>query len=616
MNGLLFQSADPPARSHPARADIACFVGLVGRRLSVPAGRARLERALNQLGWHGPALPTGARLLPPDVQPSGDTSTSFARWLQARGWRPDANAVAALDLFRRAAALVVGEAPVQWWAGNGWLAPFSRRAATDLLELIDVPVPIETWDALDGLFAWEARPLAAERTAHSHLGAAVRRFFLEGGRRCYIVRVDDPRSPFIDEGARAALRARIFPDLPSPTPAERSTWRGIGHLLGLEDVSFLCVPDLPELCSTEVGPIPLESDAEGPETFVECGARTMPATASTLRAFAAPGCDERGFGGWAAFVKRVGTLLQRECACVQFIASLPLPAGEGRLRALPELAGLGLDARRREVARRVAAGRAAQREHAGSIGSRWVQLAYPWLRTRESGQLPGAVEPPDAMLVGLLAAQALTSGAWRSAAFRPAPRVVELEPVLSVDDLRQEMPSEDTGIGGPLGVVPAFRPAGVARSMVERVSVFVPTPRGFQLLSDVTTDDDEAYRPAHVHRLFSSVVRAARLVGQDSVFANSGEALWKRLRSALERLLLGLWAEGALEGASAAAAFDVRCDRSTMTQANIDAGQAIVRVSFTPAHAIERITVVFSVADGGDVSLLGSSVNEAAEAMP
>jgi phage tail sheath protein FI len=90
------------------------------------------------------------------------------------------------------------------------------------------------------------------------------------------------------------------------------------------------------------------------------------------------------------------------------------------------------------------------------------------------------------------------------------------------------------------------------------------------------------------------------------VFANSGEGLWRRLRSGLEALLLGLWGAGALDGASAAEAFAVRCDRSTVTQNDLDAGRVIARIELSVAHPIERITVVLAMDEGGQVSLVSA----------
>ncbi len=611
MQGLQFLSASTRVRSDPARADIACFVGFVARRMETGADRlrrerARLERVLRGLGWDGPSLPSADRVLPLNVTPGGDSPRSFWRWLSGLGWRPGSSATAAMDLFRRTATGLLGEAVVEWWVDHGWLAPFSDRSAADLLELLDVPVPIDSWDTFDALFAWDERPLVADatRTAETMVGAAVRRFFLQGGRKCYVVRVGDPWPPFGSPDARMPLRARLFDSWPEPMPVDRSTWHGVAHLFGLPDVSFLCVPDLPDLFAVDARPIAPETDVEGPERFVESGTRTAPLTARTLRAFPAPRSDEDGFRQWSAFVGQIGSLLERRCREVQFVGALPLVADEALLRTRPDIADLEPAARPKELAARVSAARRAQHESAGCIQTAFVQLAYPWLRTREAGRLPGAVEPPDAMLTGVLANNALTVGTWRSADWQPVAGIVDLEPTLSIEERQQPLPYHD-----------AVGERRLPRTVQERISIFGATATGFELLSDVTTDDDEAYRPANVNRLVASLVRAARLIGEDAVFETNGEALWRHLGSSLEEVLLGLWGEGALAGASAADAFEVRCDRSTMTQADIDGGRVIARVEFNAASPVERITVVFSMDEGGQVTLVEPRAAETTRAV-
>jgi phage tail sheath protein FI len=151
-----------------------------------------------------------------------------------------------------------------------------------------------------------------------------------------------------------------------------------------------------------------------------------------------------------------------------------------------------------------------------------------------------------------------------------------------------------------------FTPRESLRSPVtlrDRVTVIGPSPGGFRLLSDVTTDDDPAYRPANVNRLVNAIIRAARVTGETAVFQNNGEALWTRLRENLDELLASLWSEGALNGAVAEEAYEVRCDRSTIAQADLDAGRVICRVSFTAASPIVYVTVVFAMDEGGQVSL-------------
>jgi phage tail sheath protein FI len=60
-----------------------------------------------------------------------------------------------------------------------------------------------------------------------------------------------------------------------------------------------------------------------------------------------------------------------------------------------------------------------------------------------------------------------------------------------------------------------------------------------------------------------------------------------------------LWTLNALDGASAPDAFSARCDRTTMTQNDLDNGRCIALVSFQPASTIETITIRLAVSTSG-----------------
>jgi hypothetical protein len=514
MDGLQFLSAPVASRSNPLRADIACFVGFVAcRRPASPAERANLEAVF---------------------QPPFSTTS--------------------IERFRSVASALAPEPVIEWWIENGWVSPHSGRPPSAFADLSDIPVPIDNWDTFDLLFAWEQRPLSAAitRLAHTALGAAVRRFFNEGGRRCYVVRVGDPWPALGAQPERGAARRRLLNDFPPRTPLDRTTWRGAAHLYGLPDVSILCMPDLPEVFAVDPPPTVEETEASPfEERFIECGTQASAATSGSLRAFPPPRCDARGYEEWAKFVRATGDLLRRYCREVQFVAALPLPAPD-------------FDSRR------------ALWTSAESIQTAFVQLAFPWLTTRESALLPGALEPPDAMLAGAVANSALIVGTWRTLARTRMPGVGGVEPILSEAEIRD------------------------AR---EGVSLFTETAKGFQLLSDSTTLDHPVYRHAEVSRLVAWIVRACRLEGEAATFTNSGESLWRKLTAALNDVLLKLWGEGALAGAKSSDAFEVRCDRSTMTQNDLDNGRTVVRIQFTSATSIGQITVLFAMDNGGQASL-------------
>ena len=532
MDGLKFITAPPPATAAAVRADIACFVGFVGRR-PVSTLTAKEDQ---------------------DDQRAVALRTRLPEWL------------------------------CQWWRDRDWLPPEDRCTKEQferLISLRDVPVLIETWDAFDNLFAWDERPVdAAARRADTLLGAAVRSFFRQGGRKCYVVRVRDPLPVFSTQGERSSLPDHLLPTFPLLSGADRSTWRGVGHLLGLPDVSFLCLPDLPDLFAADTVRTDLPPAPAAEEHFIECATRVDPVGRTPLRDIPAPRCDEDGFARWGNFLATVQPFLERQAREVQFIAALPLPWNDSS--AAPE------------SRRRMQRAREALWTVAANVQSASVQLTYPWLRTRDADALPERLEPPDGTLAGLLANSALTRGAWRPVAREPVPGLLAVEPILTQADLGDALP---------------FRPQippRPDRTRRERISVFGPTSGGLRLLSDVTTDDDEAWRPANVNRLMNLILRAARQAGEEFAFASSGERLWAQLREALNFVLAQLCADGAFHGATPQEAFTVRCDRSTMTQADLDAGRVIATVQFTAAAPIERIVVVFGLSEGGQVSLLSA----------
>jgi phage tail sheath protein FI len=73
------------------------------------------------------------------------------------------------------------------------------------------------------------------------------------------------------------------------------------------------------------------------------------------------------------------------------------------------------------------------------------------------------------------------------------------------------------------------------------------------------------------------------------VFEPNDEPLWARVRRAVEDFLTVLWREGAFQGSKPEEAFFVRCDRSTMTQGDIDHGRLIVLVGVAPVRPAEFV---------------------------
>jgi hypothetical protein len=216
-----------------------------------------------------------------------------------------------------------------------------------------------------------------------------------------------------------------------------------------------------------------------------------------------------------------------------------------------------------------------------SIASAFVQLGYPWLATSAAQDLPEGLEPPDGALAGLIARSALARGTHASVAGDTS--------MPALRDLQSAVPLPGWGAG----------PQSPSAQLAERVCLFTQQAGGWALQSDVTTSVDAAWRSGGVSRLMATLLRAARLRGQSVLFDGNGPETWTRLERSFEELLKGFWRVGALAGATPAEAFSVRCDRSTMTQNDLDNGRLVTEITVLPAHSIERITVVLALAAAG-----------------
>lgn len=471
-------------------------------------------------------------------------------------------------------APVIAELRAAGWVDGPW-----RRTEAQLRSLEQLPVTVESWDAFDRLFDWRSRSVATSgpATCATPLGAAVRRFFAQGGQRALVVRTGDPWPFLEDPGERAASRGarlrRIVPGfaeagaaVPPFDATDPSTWRGTQHLYGLPQVALVCLPDLPDACAGDPEAVdtalPLVPRSEG---FVECSeAESPPAPDLGLRRLRVPRCDAAGLADWARALAAAREFLARHRRDAMLIGALPLIA-PGAAQRDP----LGFFERENVLAR--------DAEDPAGASSAFVQFAWPWIATRESVDMPEHLEPPDGLLAGLIAAGALARGTFRSVAGTRLPAVADTEPVAS------------WGLG----------PDSPWARLARRVCLVAREPGGWALQSDVTASPDPAWRAGGASRMMGSLLRAARAAGEAEVFGANGPVLWARIRRHLEALLTAYWQEGGLGGATPDAAFEVRCDRSTMTQNDLDAGRLVARITVLPVAAIERITVVLALSGAG-----------------
>ena len=76
-----------------------------------------------------------------------------------------------------------------------------------------------------------------------------------------------------------------------------------------------------------------------------------------------------------------------------------------------------------------------------------------------------------------------------------------------------------------------------------------------------------------------------------AVFEPNGPLLWGQVRRQIEEFLLNEYRKGALVGRKPEQAFFVRCDRSTMTQNDLDNGRLVVLVGVALLRPAEFVII-------------------------
>jgi hypothetical protein len=142
---------------------------------------------------------------------------------------------------------------------------------------------------------------------------------------------------------------------------------------------------------------------------------------------------------------------------------------------------------------------------------------------------------------------------------------------------------------------PAHRPPvpeGRVDPDLERLveqGVNVVTPGG--VFGNRTLSSDPEWKYVSLRRYFAYLEHSIDRGMQWTVFEPNGEQLWQNVRRTVEDFLLGEWQRGALLGTKAEEAFFVRCDRSTMTQNDLDDGRLICIVGVAPVRPAEFVII-------------------------
>jgi len=197
------------------------------------------------------------------------------------------------------------------------------------------------------------------------------------------------------------------------------------------------------------------------------------------------------------------------------------------------------------------------RQERARIDSTRVALYYPWVTVANPLARPGRDDipreinlPPSGFICGIYA----RNDALLSVSKAPANEVVR-----GALRFERDINHAENQLLNPLGV---------------NCLRFFPG-RGYRVWGARTASSDPEWKYVNVRRYFIYLEASIDRGTQWAVFENNGERLWANVRETVESFLYNEWVSGNLLGGSPKEAFFVRCDRSTMTQNDLDNGRLI-----------------------------------------
>lgn len=211
--------------------------------------------------------------------------------------------------------------------------------------------------------------------------------------------------------------------------------------------------------------------------------------------------------------------------------------------------------------------------------SRSAALYFPWVLARSEG--PSRANPTGADLC--LPPSGFVAGIYgRVDGERGIHKAPANEVVRSAVGFEREVTAQEQEILNPAGV-------NCLRSFAGR---------GHRVWGARTTSLDPEWRYVSVRRHFLHLRHSLEEGLAWVAFEPNDESLWAKVKGSVESYLVNEWRSGALVGARQSEAFFVKCDRSTMTAADLAAGRLVLEVGFAPTRPAEFILfrLVFSTA--------------------
>ncbi|MDO9712907.1 phage tail sheath C-terminal domain-containing protein [Paracraurococcus lichenis] len=120
---------------------------------------------------------------------------------------------------------------------------------------------------------------------------------------------------------------------------------------------------------------------------------------------------------------------------------------------------------------------------------------------------------------------------------------------------------------------------------------FRPDNRAIRIWGARVVTSDPDFKYVNVRRLMIFIEKSVDRGLQWVVFEPNAPPLWARVRRTISNFLTAVWRDGALEGTKPEDAFFVACDRTTMTQTDIDNGRLICVIGIAPVKPAEFVII-------------------------
>lgn len=200
----------------------------------------------------------------------------------------------------------------------------------------------------------------------------------------------------------------------------------------------------------------------------------------------------------------------------------------------------------------------------GRYDSKYAALYYPWVKVLDPVTQNEIALPPSGFVTGIYARNDTLRAVYKA----PANEVVNL-----AIGFEQTLNRSQQEVLNPEGV--------------NCLRFF--EGRGFRVWGARTISSDPEWKYVNLRRYFIYLEHSLDRGTQWAVFEPNGENLWANVRRTVEDFLLNEFQMGALLGDRPEKAFFVRCDRSTMTQNDLDNGRLICLVGVAPLRPAEFV---------------------------